>query len=553
MQLGRFDFPGLVAICTSLLLSVGLAACRTGGSASADDLPVVFLDTHHADISRTDTAADGGDAGRDQGHEGDAVFDTVADEGADPLTVLDVADDPGPFDQGPSDPGSHDPGLDPGASDPGAEAAGCGTGPACAQGTTCINAICESCRFQFACGQDCVECTGTATPFCLDGSCVRCRVGSDCADGFWCDGATHACRQCGVDYPVHCGAECKTCPADLPVCLGGACLCNQTSCGALFCVEGACQGCDNDLACGPSCAACPIETPRCVGGTCLTCRDPGDCPADQWCSAGTCRPCTADDPAHCGSACVKCSGDMPACSAGSCVCDGFSCGEGRRCTAGTCENCNLDEACGPACVKCEGATKFCISGSCRQCRSATDCPADWACGADGACIDPCAGTLGCANDFAPDGRKGGTARVLGRTVLNAGTTVAGDTTDEGNDDDLPSIGGPDCWDAVDDVMYKVWMRNGDTIRVTADPIPSVFDLSLKLYRGTTCKSAWKTDLIVCQHAGSSGAPESVQYTATADGWLTIVVDGESGTDIDDFGPFSMTASLACADTGCCCR
>jgi hypothetical protein len=537
-----------------LVLATTALACGSGNP-GAGDLPISFRDTHVEDPG---TAADPGHAdapGRDPGQ------DLHADPDAD--RPDEAAVDPGPTDEGDGDPGLQDPGVadpgrdpgtsDPGMVDPGQDATvGCGTGPACAAGSTCINAVCESCRFQFACGLDCVDCQGTATPLCLNGACVRCRVGTDCGAGFWCRPDTHACEQCGDADPAHCGTDCSTCGTTLPVCAAGACTCNSTSCGTLVCFQGACSGCDVDGACGPTCAACPVETPRCVAGACVTCRDPGDCGAGAWCDGGACAPCGPDDPTHCGNACAACTAEAPSCVAGACVCDATSCGIGRRCLDGACQTCDIPEACGAACGACSVATPYCVAGGCRQCRTAGDCAPGAVCSPSGTCID-CTGTLGCASDSAPDGKKCSTAKVLGRKVLVPWFTVSSDTTGKGYDDDLPSGSPPDCWDAQVDVMYKVFLRTGDTLNVTATPLTADYTMSLKLYRGTTCAGNWRADLITCQWGADNGGSETASYTATSAGWVTIVIDGASGfSDEGDWGLFSLTTKLTCADEACCC-
>jgi hypothetical protein len=212
----------------------------------------------------------------------------------------------------------------------------------------------------------------------------------------------------------------------------------------------------------------------------------------------------------------------------------------------------LDTACGPSCAPCGTATPFCISGACRQCRTAGDCTAGWACGADGACIDPCTGTLGCASDMSPSGLKCSAAKVIGRTIAVNTLVIDADTTGDGNNDDQATS--TDCWDANADDMFKVWMRKGDSLAVTATPLESDFDLSLKIYRGTACASNGTTDLVKCWHSAGDGSAENGQYTALADGWATIVVDGESAfSDQYDWGQYRLWTKLTCVDANCCCR
>jgi hypothetical protein len=176
----------------------------------------------------------------------------------------------------------------------------------------------------------------------------------------------------------------------------------------------------------------------------------------------------------------------------------------------------------------------------------------WTCTGEGVCLDPCLGTLGCTSDSTPDGKTCSKAKVIGRKVAMAGTTVTGDTTNQGNNDDLPSFG-TDCWDGQVDVFYRVWLRVGDRLNLTATPLESDYRMSLKLYRGTSCKSNYESDMVTCQHKNGDGKAESIVYTATNTGWHTIVVDGASSfSEEGDWGRYSLAVSITCNDVGCCC-
>ncbi len=418
---------------------------------------------------------------------------------------------------------------------------------------SCVGGECRACTTDDACGPDCTTCTGTATPFCLSGACVGCRSDLDCTNGSWCRPDTHACEPCGAADPLHCGPACTACPADRPSCEGGDCRCTPTSCGGLYCIDGDCRGCDTDDACGPACSPCPAGTPHCASGLCVECRGPLDCAAGNWCDGGTCRPCSPDDPQHCGASCTACGGTTPGCRDGACVCQEGSCGTGMRCVSGGCQACDVPEACGPACVPCGTGAPFCVSGACRECRTMADCPSTSVCSPAGACVD-CTGTLGCADDRTPSAKTCATAKVLGRTPTAAGVVVTGNTTDQGNDDNLPSLFGPDCWDGQVDQMYRVYVRAGDRLDVTATPLETDYQMSLKLYRGTACDEQWETDLVACQWKGGDAKPQAASYTATEAGWITIVVDGASAfTEEADWGAYRLDAKLACTDAACCCR
>ena len=545
-------------VCVACASGYGPAGVcvQAGGTAPAGcttDLDVVGFDGQGPDSKDSadlPTEVDpGSDLREDPG--------TPTDPAADPSADLDAtADEPGAVDSTPGDGGE----LDAVPVDPGTPDTGCPTAP-CAAGTTCINGDCTDCLFQFACGPHCVDCGGTPTPLCFSGACVECRVDSDCTGKGFC--LDNACVPCLPSDPQHCGAACAKCLGETPDCVTGHCVCNSTSCQPDFCIGGQCQPCDTDDACGPSCAACPIATPHCHDATCVQCLVDPDCGAGQWCGAGgACTACGDGDPLHCGAGCAACSGTRPACSGGACTCSGDSCGPGSQCVSGACVGCTTPAACGASCLPCQAPTSYChADGHCAQCQPANagaDCPAGWACGADGACLDPCAGTPGCFTDTkTPNGTKCSTAWVLGRKQIATGIQVSGDTTDRGDDDDLPSspVGsGPDCWDANWDDAYKVYLFAGEVVQVTAVPLSPTFTLSLKLYRGTLCAANWAADLVTCQWKAGDGGTETYTYTATADGWVSIVVDGASAFDDEgDWGPYTLSVKLTTTLLGACCN
>ena len=125
-----------------------------------------------------------------------------------------------------------------------------------------------------------------------------------------------------------------------------------------------------------------------------------------------------------------------------------SCGSGRRCVDGDCEGCDTAEACGPTCVACVAPNDICRNGeACVACLSDADCEATQYCTGSWTCADRCFGALGCVSDNAPTGLKCSTAKIVGRKTAVAGTRISGDTTDDGDDDNLPSIG-TDCWNSA---------------------------------------------------------------------------------------------------------
>jgi hypothetical protein len=136
----------------------------------------------------------------------------------------------------------------------------------------------------------------------------------------------------------------------------------------------------------------------------------------------------------------------------------------------------------------------------------------------------------------------------------AGWIGAGDTTNAGNDDDLPSamFGDSSCWDAQTDVFYRVFLVAGDTLRVTLSPRTPSFDSMLMVYAGTSC-AAGGDDPIACFNDGSDGKTDSIPGLAVATtGWHTVVVDGRMAfAEDEDFGPFDLRI-LVDAKGGACC-
>ena len=67
----------------------------------------------------------------------------------------------------------------------------------CGAGKTCTNhqCYCDGSNGSCGSGTSCTSCNGTSNPYCLSGSCVQCKVDSDCATGgyFGCNSTTHKC------------------------------------------------------------------------------------------------------------------------------------------------------------------------------------------------------------------------------------------------------------------------------------------------------------------------------------------------------------------------
>jgi len=118
----------------------------------------------------------------------------------------------------------------------------------------------------------------------------------------------------------------------------------------------------------------------------------------------------------------------------------------------------------------------------------------------------------------------------------------------------------ECWDASYDNFYRIFLMPGEKLSVTATPDDLYFDLMLKIYTGTECdddKAGWfdKNDkyLLGCYNSGWDDEPESFQYSAAAQGWYTVVVDGRQvGPEEEDWGAYEIQITLTCTQSNCCC-
>ncbi len=369
-------------------------------------------------------------------------------------------------------------------------------------------------------------------PYCYDNVCY-CTPDS-CAPGLYCKSE---CVPCTIDSK--CGPDCVSCAMEGDYCSveGDRCVgCDMNHpCGTGFsCIDDQCLGCEALGLCGPDCLKCEGNTPACVGGKCLCTLE--SCGPAAECIDGKCVGCTDSDPLHCGPSCLVCSGANP------------------HCKGGACTVCNTDASCGPTCQPCAGATPMCRPDGqgCIACLLDEHCGANFHCD-NGACIPNCA-AQGCTGVLT-EAKKCSSPIVVGRLEAKTGKVYTGDTYNDGNDDDQdsPLFGSSLCWDAQADNFYRIYLVAGDVLVVNLTTTKATFDTMLKLYRGTTCDGNGDADLVSCYNGKSDGGAETINYTATADGWFTVVVDGRmAGTEDADFGPYSISISLSCGYANCCC-
>ncbi|CAG0881855.1 unnamed protein product [Darwinula stevensoni] len=217
----------------------------------------------------------------------------------------------------------------------------CVTNNDCPAGVVCTGSVCRPICSSV---QNCL-----ANEKCDEGVCKPiCRRDGDCRNGEICQ---------GLLCVVGCRAD-NECPSH-QACINNKCIdpCDSsTACGT----NAACSVRDHQVSC-----VCP---PPLQGDPMLSCRQPprgckadGDCPDDQTCVQGLCRP--------------KCSSDQ-------------SCLDNERCVGGVCKSiCNSDDQCEEGEI-CDG--RLCRTG----CRSDAQCELQKAC-IDRVCRNPCESAAAC--------------------------------------------------------------------------------------------------------------------------------------------------------------
>lgn len=389
-------------------------------------------------------------------------------------------------------------------------------------------------------------------PLCTLGKCSCDAAAGSCGEGTYCH-ASGECLPCDSDS--HCGPECLKC-ADV----GASFFCAEDSSGCIecdstfgcplsqTCVDGSCEACSSLGLCGPYCLSCSGQTPDCVSNKCAC--NASSCGASAVCEYGSCVACTSNDAAHCGSSCAVCSGANP------------------HCKSGACALCNSNAFCGPTCSACPSETPVCRpdGAGCVQCLYTTDCPDGQYCtplATCGQCLNDshclaseyCGGyqclpdkpLTACPGDSAPDGTTCGNAKIIARTAV-AGTNAnfSGATTYSGTDNDDAS-----CSDGGNERFYRIYLEPLDQVTVKLSP-SSYYDAVLKVYVGSDCDDNGTSDLVVCKDQQAGGVQESYSFQAVTAGWYSIVVDGVSTANDDDYGSFTLNVALSCTLTSCNC-
>ena len=432
--------------------------------------------------------------------------------------------------------------------------------PGSCSGGTCSytthNQYCQfGCAGKVCNGDPCsgVSCTTPSASYCSDATHLTVYdTPGACSTGL-CSYPSHVafCQfgcvngQCANDPCA--GVSCSTPPASY--CSGATTLHVSSPSGT--CSNGACSYTGSDQSCQYGCS----------NGVCLNCSTQSDCGAGKWCNSGSCATCSSDQ--HCGASCTDCTATSSVCSAATscaqCTTDS-QCGSGRWCNGGTCAVCKTDASCGASCSACSGATPRCLdqgsTSKCVQCLSAADCTGGGACTGNACVSSGCSppaescqsgnqSRSGCAN-----------ALVIGRleASVSAGYFTSTNTCSASDASEGPNSGS--CWDYGRDHSYRIFLRAGESIAVTltqgskCSPATS-WDRVFKIYSGNGCSDKSCSNGLFCASTGSGTYSKS--YTAPADAWYVIVVDGRTATNVyDDSGSYTLTVKLTCLAGTCNC-
>ena len=318
----------------------------------------------------------------------------------------------------------------------------------CSPLTQCDNACVDT-------DTDVNNCGGCGTVCSYDNGVAACAAGScqleSCDTGFGDCDADDA-TGCEVNFdndPDHCG-DCDTvCTGtSTPFCMNGACTDQCT--GGLTNCSGVCVDTDTDVdncgGCENACALDNATEQACVAGSCTvtTCADGwADCDSvdSNGCEVelGTTDDCTACGDMcaydHAGASCTESGCAMTECDAGWADCDSDD-SNGCEVELGTVDNCS---ACGDACAF-DNATANCNAGVCElgACEdNFGDCNSD---STDG-CETPLNSSANC-------GACGITCGPLEACTENNGSYSCTDTCTDADSDTFADAecGGPDCDD-----------------------------------------------------------------------------------------------------------
>ncbi len=265
--------------------------------------------------------------------------------------------------------------------------------------------------------------------------------------------------------------------------------------------------------------------------------------------------CTLTDPLHCGPSCQVCQGATP------------------HCWDGVCTLCNQNSQCGPSCGACPVESPVCRPdgvgcvqclydedcavglycnnlAKCVMCLDDLDCPNGEVCNPTQFVCQPDAPTEGCDSDLTPNAYTCAKAKVIGRkSVAGVKKSFSGYLSkNSANDDDAGS-----CADLADEEFYRIYLGQGQVMQLEGSTNSAYYEPLLKIYSGTDCDNNGTSDLIICSNAKTGTQTETYEFTAPADGWYSVIIDGNfSGSMFDDGASYTLNVKVICNPTNCGC-
>lgn len=357
---------------------------------------------------------------------------------------------------------------------------------------------------------------------------ATCSGPADACTTATCGGTGFTCTNVGGTWRWRTSATCDdgdACSFN-DTCLGpGVCAGTTITCTSSTCVTRTCNG-------TATCAETPLT------GT--TCNDGNACTFDDRCSAGTCT--------GTGLSCVSDSCMLRTCNGGP-TCDLIPTNEGATCNDG--DSCTVGETCSSGTCGGGGPATTCPDGTCSCGETYANCPQD--------CPFPLPGnacTTGSQN------REGcGNARTISRGAA-ASTFVSGIQNTCNADDDHD--GECSIFDVGNDHTWTLFVRAGETVtaelgtdnRDCASGEEYHSRLKFKFNASTSSSGASSCPTFEGCWAGPAAYQTFTttrSYTATADGWLFIIVDGGASGFDEHRGYYFLEVSLSgCDEADCGC-
>lgn len=170
---------------------------------------------------------------------------------------------------------------------------------------------------------------------------------------------------------------------------------------------------------------------------------------------------------------------------------------------------------------------------------------------------PSCSVQGC--DSGSESRAGcGNARTIGRLEASYGlgySTSFADTCNAGNHFNGAPVGGCAGQGQGNDHVYRIFLLNGEEIFISFIPFTQC-DFSMddpyflfSIWTASECQDKVCPTALYCESGVTTMNSLSGTFTATADAWYFLVIDGETADD----GDYILDVDLTCEAAGCGCQ